>query len=300
MSVSRRVFSSSVCWCWLLLSPAPRAPCPRPRWSGSRPRPRASSPGWGSSRGSTSTTAASAGSSSRRASSTAWWPPASPYPGRGGRHRAGARLRLRPAAGRRARLPPGRRAPRARACNWSSWSRRCATSGSPTSARLGITLLQYYPHHTYLVWAELPARPRAPGRLPFVRWQGAVPPRLQDRRRTCRPGGHDPQRRRDVLRRRRLEATLARIAALGGEVLQLYPSQPDRAFYDAIVQLDGRRHPRGGAPRPGPVARLREPAARPSTTRCRPRSLAGNYPGGTPFTGYSAHLGAARLSTAPA
>ena len=86
------------------------------------------------------------------------------------------------------------------------------------------------------------------------------------------------------------KATLQALAELGAVVLQCYASQPDGAFYDAIVQLD--------AAAVDAVAAIPEvlwlgfESQRPTLDdEMSDQIVAGNHPGGTPVIGYNAHLG---------
>jgi hypothetical protein len=154
--------------------------------------------------------------------------------------------------------------------------------------QLGITLLQYYPHNTFLVWSE-PAVIEAAQELPFVRWCGSFHPAYKINPDLDHMVG--VIRNVDVMffNNGRVGDTLAAIETLGGRVLQRYPSQPDRAFFDAIVELDS--------------VRVNDLAALPEVLWMgyqSPRAIlddemssqivAGNYIGGVPFVGYEAWL----------
>jgi subtilisin family serine protease len=152
----------------------------------------------------------------------------------------------------------------------------------------GARPLQYYPNNAYLVWAR-PDHLDAAAALPFVRWQGLFHPgykvaaNLEGR--TGRIANVDVLFYDDG----DVRATLDAIEALGGEVVQVYAAQPDKAFYDAIVRLD--------------AAAVAEVAKIPTVWWLGHQSpepilddemssqiVAGNHPGGVPVTGYFAHL----------
>ncbi len=152
----------------------------------------------------------------------------------------------------------------------------------------GARTLQYYPHNTYLVWAT-PAASEAVAQLGFVRWTGAFHPAYKvngDLR-----GRSGTIRNVDVMfYSDDVKGTVAKLGALGAEVLQFHPSQPDGAFYDAIVVLEAGKVDAVAAlpevlwlgyesPRPGLDDEMSD------------QIVAGNHPGGTPVTGYNAHLG---------
>ncbi len=104
----------------------------------------------------------------------------------------------------------------------------------------GSRILQYYPHNTYLVWSGADTADRV-SHLPFVRWQGSFHPAYK-----VNPefeGASGRIENVDVMfyNDGDIEAVLDALRHLGGEVLNHYPSQPDGAFYNAIVRLDADR-----------------------------------------------------------
>lgn len=155
-------------------------------------------------------------------------------------------------------------------------------------AATGVRVLQYYPHNTYLVWGTPAASARASA-LEFVRWQGLFHPAYKINADLNGRAGRIDNVDVTFYDDGNLESTLAALVDLGGEVLQHYPAQPDRAFYDAIVRLP--------ASAVSAVAQL--PAVlwlgyeSPKATlddEMSAQIVAGNHPGGTPVTGYFAHL----------
>jgi len=152
----------------------------------------------------------------------------------------------------------------------------------------GARPLQYYPHDAYLVWAR-PDHADVVAALPFVRWQGLFHPGYKVA--ASLEGRTGPIANVDVLfyDDGDLRATLDAIEALGGEIVQAYPAQPDRAFYDAIVRFD--------AAAVAEVARIPtvwwlgyqspEPIL---DDEMSSQIVAGNHPAGVPVTGYFAHL----------
>ncbi len=153
----------------------------------------------------------------------------------------------------------------------------------------GISLLQYYPHNSFLIWTTA-AQAESVETWDFVRWQGAFHPAykinadLQGR--SGRIDNVDIMFYNDG----DIQRTLDAIVRLGGGILQYYPAQPDQAFFDAIVQLD--------ADAIESVARLNtvlwlgyaspEPIL---DDEMSSQIVAGNYTGGVPFTGYYTWLG---------
>ncbi|HSM50731.1 MAG TPA: S8 family serine peptidase, partial [Thermoanaerobaculia bacterium] len=155
-------------------------------------------------------------------------------------------------------------------------------------AQAGLEPLQYYPHHAYLVWGDVRAT-ESTAALPFVRWQGRVHPAYKPAPNL--DGREGLIRNVDVMfyGEERVEETLAAIEKLGGRLLRHYPAQPDRKFFDAIVEL--------------PAEAVAEVAQLPNVLWLgfqgpRPilddemssQIVAGNHPGGVPVTGYFSHL----------
>ena len=86
-----------------------------------------------------------------------------------------------------------------------------------------------------------------------------------------------------------INRTLNRLEALGAEILNVFPAQPDRAFFDAIVRLDASQLDQVaqintvlwlGYSGPEPIF----------DDEMSDQIVAGNTPGGTPVVGYNAHL----------
>ena len=152
----------------------------------------------------------------------------------------------------------------------------------------GLEPLQYYPHDAYLAWGA-PQAADALARLPFVRWVGAFHPAYKLNADLAGRAG--PVSNVDVMiyDDGHVAETLAAIGKLGGTIVQTYPAQPDRAFLDAIVELDGART--------ADVARLENvlwlgyssptPGLEDEMS-CQ--IVAGNHPGGVPVTGYTTFL----------
>lgn len=152
----------------------------------------------------------------------------------------------------------------------------------------GLQPLQYYPHNAYLVWSTGDAR-TALANQAFVRWHDAF---------------HEDYRLADDLRQRSgridnvsvvffndgdIEGTLAALRGLGARILDHHPAQPDRRLFNAIVQIDAAALSEvaklatvlwAGYSHPEPV----------HDDEMSDQIQAGNHPGGTPVTGYSAYL----------
>lgn len=152
----------------------------------------------------------------------------------------------------------------------------------------GMRLLQYYPHHSYLVWASQ-SQARATEALDFVRWQGPFHPAYKTNTELAQKQGRIENVDIMFYNDGDIEATLGAIRRLGGVELQHYPSQPDRLFYNAIFQLDASVLADVaqletvlwlGYSSPVPVL----------DDEMSGQILAGNHPGGIPFTGFNTWL----------
>ncbi|MFU8773446.1 MAG: S8 family serine peptidase, partial [Anaerolineales bacterium] len=165
-----------------------------------------------------------------------------------------------------------------------------------TIAATGVQILQYYPHHTYLVWASA-QQAQSAAALNFVRWQGdfhpayKISPDLADRRGLVQNVDIFFYNDGDI------DRTLAGIAALGGRLLQYFPAQPDKTFYSAIVELDSTAFEDlsrmntvlwFGFSSPEPIL----------DDEMASQIVAGNHPGGVPITGYFDHLDSLGVSGA--
>ncbi|MER2600718.1 MAG: S8 family serine peptidase, partial [Caldilineales bacterium] len=154
----------------------------------------------------------------------------------------------------------------------------------------GLQVLQYYPDYSYLVWGSQTAL-NATASLDFVRWSGNFHPAYKIN--SDLEGRSGVVSNVDVFfyNNGSVEATLSAIKALGGKVIQYNPAQPDKAFYDAIVELDAAAF--------AAVAQINTVVwlgySHPIPTLDDEMSgqiMAGNYSGaGVPFTGYLSHLG---------
>lgn len=152
----------------------------------------------------------------------------------------------------------------------------------------GQRVLQYYPHDTFLVWSGGNAESALAGK-PFVRWQGAFHPAYKIHPSLTGRSGRIDQVDVMFYEDGDAGATLRRLEALGAEIVLSYPSQPDRAFWNAIVKLDGgaieavAQLPTVlwlGYQSPKPVL----------DDEMSSQIVAGNHPGGIPETGYFAWL----------
>ncbi|MEZ5332701.1 MAG: S8 family serine peptidase [Thermoanaerobaculia bacterium] len=151
----------------------------------------------------------------------------------------------------------------------------------------GVRPLQYYPHQTYLVWADSKAA-AALASLPFVRWHGLFHPAYKINTDLAALDG--PIDSVEALYYADTgERTADALAALTGGLVSDRKAQPDGAFRSAMLVTD--------ADRLADLARL-DTVLWLGYRRPRPvledemasQIVAGNYAGGVPFVGYFSHL----------
>mgnify|MGYP001278505983 CR=1 FL=1 len=152
----------------------------------------------------------------------------------------------------------------------------------------GLEPLQYYPSNTYLVWGEPGSLARTEN-LPFVRWQGRVQPAYKPSQSLDGRAGmiHNV----DVMfyGEKQVDSTLASIEKAGGRVLRHYPSQPDRKFFNAIVEMPADAIE--AMTEIDTVLWLGFQDSRPILDdEMSAQIQAGNHPGGVPAVGYENHL----------
>ena len=152
----------------------------------------------------------------------------------------------------------------------------------------GLRVLQYYPNNAFLTWGT-PEQARAAERLSAVRWQGDFHPVYKINSDLAGRSGQINNVDIVFYNDGNILNSLAEINSLGGKIIQYYPSQPDQAFFDAIVQLDAGSIEAiarldtvlwMGYSYPDPVME----------DEMSSQILAGNYVSGVPFTGYFDHL----------
>ncbi|MCI0581178.1 MAG: S8 family serine peptidase, partial [Chloroflexi bacterium] len=152
----------------------------------------------------------------------------------------------------------------------------------------GLPVLQYYPHNAFLTWGTAQQTAALAG-LDFVRWQGALHPGYKINGDLVGRSGRIENVDVVFYNDGNVEGTLQALRNLGAVILQHFPSQPDKAFYDAIVQLDAGAVDAVaqlntvlwlGYMSPVPVL----------DDEMSDQIIAGNHPGGVPVTGYNAHL----------
>ncbi|MBK8987108.1 MAG: S8 family serine peptidase [Chloroflexi bacterium] len=152
----------------------------------------------------------------------------------------------------------------------------------------GLPVLQYYPSNAFLTWAT-EAEAAAFANQSFVRWQGVIHPAYKPDPALAQMSGLIENVDVMFYNDGRLEATLDAITDLGGQILQSYPSQPDKAFYNAVVKLPAEAVT--AVTQLNTVLWLGHLSPTPILDdEMSSQIQAGNHPGGTPVTGYTAHL----------
>ncbi|MCH9648711.1 MAG: S8 family serine peptidase [Deltaproteobacteria bacterium] len=158
-------------------------------------------------------------------------------------------------------------------------------------AAAGARPLQYYPHDTYLVWSSEAAMASLESQE-AVRWQGLFHPAYKiGQSLKGKAASQTTSEDVDVIfyNDGDIRGTLDALAALGAVITGSFPAQPDKAFWNAVVQL-----PTSAI---SSVARLstvvwfgvRGPGPQ-LEDEMTSQIVAGNHPGGVPVTGYLPHL----------
>ncbi len=152
----------------------------------------------------------------------------------------------------------------------------------------GLRILQYYPHNSYLVWAD-PAAVERIQAASWVRWQGAFHPAYKINSEIQGRVGIIHNVEVMFFNDGRVGDTLEEFSKFGGEVLGHAPAQPDGAFHTAYVALDAERIE--DLARVGTVLWIGYQSPEPVfDDEISDQIIAGNHTGGVPFTGYGAHL----------
>lgn len=152
----------------------------------------------------------------------------------------------------------------------------------------GLRPLQYYPHNTYLVWGTA-VQARSVESLNYVRWQGAVHPAYKFSNSLFGRSGLIENVDIMFYNDGDTQQTLDALSSLGAALQLSYPSQPDRAFFDAVVKADVAIL--DDIARLDNVLWLGFIGADPILDdEMSSQIIAGNHPGGVPQTGYFAHL----------
>jgi len=152
----------------------------------------------------------------------------------------------------------------------------------------GLHILQYYPHHAYLVWGSGQQAETARG-LGFVRWVGDLHPAYKVEKSLLLRTGVIRQVHIVVVDDGALPQTLEKIGATGAEILHTAPAQPDRVFQSVFVNLPAEKVE--AIARIPAVLWLQYQSPEPVLDdEMSSQIVAGNHPGGVPELGYFGHL----------
>lgn len=99
----------------------------------------------------------------------------------------------------------------------------------------GLRLLQYYPHHSYLVWSDQAALSRA-RTLPQVRWAGDFVASFRTSPELKRFSGDINNLHIHFYNSGDPQTVIRQITRQGAVLLNEFPAQPDRQLYEAIFQ----------------------------------------------------------------
>ncbi len=147
----------------------------------------------------------------------------------------------------------------------------------------GLKVLQYYAHNAYLVWGT-PAQLGQASQESFVRWSGAFHPAFKLGLNPSEYAGEIDQVAITFYNDGYLKDTIESLSKLG-KVIQYWATQPDEAFYTAILILDAARV--GDVVRLPTVWAIEYSSPKPGLDDENANQIvAGNVPGGTPTTGY--------------
>ena len=102
---------------------------------------------------------------------------------------------------------------------------------------VGMKVLQYYPHQTYLVWADASAVSRA-GSIEFVRWQGNFGQLYKINADLAQREGLINNVQIEFYNDNNPAEVLDWLKSIGAEVVSHGKAQPDGAFWDAWVKVD--------------------------------------------------------------
>lgn len=102
---------------------------------------------------------------------------------------------------------------------------------------VGMKVLQYYPHQTYLVWADASAVSRA-GSIEFVRWQGNFGQLYKINADLAQREGLINNVQIEFYNDNNPAEVLDWLKSIGAEVISHGKAQPDGAFWDAWVKVD--------------------------------------------------------------
>ncbi len=147
----------------------------------------------------------------------------------------------------------------------------------------GLKVLQYYAHNAYLVWGTRDQLGKAT-KESSVRWSGAFHPAFKLGLTPSEYAGEIENVAVTFYNDGNLDDTIKALSQLG-KVVQYWATQPDKAFYTAVLILDAARIT--DVARLPTVWAVEYSSPRPGLDDENANQIvAGNVPGGTPTTGY--------------
>lgn len=152
----------------------------------------------------------------------------------------------------------------------------------------GLRVLQYYPHNSYLVWADADTAARA-GSLPFVRWVGSFRPAYKLGSTLAGRSGRIANLVAFIYVDGERQAIVDSLAASGGNAVAVSKASADGAFQTVEMVADATEIP-ALADNPNVIwlgYRSPQPVL---DDEMSDQIVAGNHSGGVPATGYTAHL----------
>ncbi len=150
----------------------------------------------------------------------------------------------------------------------------------------GLEPLQYYPHQAYLVWGSAQALASLAGRSE-VRFAGDFPADVRIAPELHRKQGLIQNVNVHFVNTGRTEETLARLSALGANVLDAWRAQPDGRLWDAKIEIDASLVPLLAGIPEVVASEFLSPEVF-TDDEMSSQIVAGNFSGaGVPFTGYA-------------
>jgi hypothetical protein len=155
-------------------------------------------------------------------------------------------------------------------------------------AQRELTLLQYYPFNSYLVWAT-PDQLAEFQSADYVRWAGAFHPAYKIQPEVAAKQGQITNISVLFYNDGAVEGTLNALRSAGTTLIQAYPAQADGTFIEAIVTASAAQLT-ALAQIPTVVALDYVSATPGLDDEMAGQIVAGNYTAGVPFVGYEAFL----------
>lgn len=155
-------------------------------------------------------------------------------------------------------------------------------------AQKNLTLLQYYPFNSYLVWAT-PAQVAELQQTDYVRWVGVFHPAYKIQPEVAAKQGQITNISVLFYNDGNVGATLTALQSAGATLIQAYPAQTDGTFFEAIVTTSATQLT-ALAQLPTVVALDYTSPTPGLDDEMAGQIVAGNYTAGVPFVGYEAFL----------